>query len=138
MGTAHRVARRSPRPIRVPHQGLGDSGSSGGGDGLRAVRPREGADRGEAGKAPADFKPKPEMPLTPAAQIAVRHSERWLTETSTPTPRIAPPLVPNMNCAAVANGLSVMDDCGSNETITHCVIVYTIVQTISATNNANG
>ena len=40
-----------------------------------------------------------------------------------------------MNCATVANGLPVMDDCGSNETITHCVIVYTIVQTMSATNS---
>src|SRR5437867_13395444 len=39
-----------------------------------------------AGKTTADFKPKPEMPLTPTAQVAVRLSERCLTETSTPTP----------------------------------------------------
>ena len=39
-----------------------------------------------AGKTTADFKPKPDMPLTPTVQVAVRLSERWLTETSTPTP----------------------------------------------------
>lgn len=37
-------------------------------------------------KPPADFRPKPDMPLTPTAQAAVLLSEKWLTETTTPTP----------------------------------------------------
>lgn len=37
-------------------------------------------------KAPADFLPRPDMPLTPTAQAAVLLSEKWLTETTTPTP----------------------------------------------------
>ena len=38
------------------------------------------------GKAPTDFVLKPDMPLTPTAEAAVLLSEKWLTETSTPTP----------------------------------------------------
>src|SRR6266851_5725798 len=34
----------------------------------------------------SDFRPKPDMPLTPTAEAAVHLSEKWLTETSTPTP----------------------------------------------------
>jgi P-type conjugative transfer protein TrbG len=37
-------------------------------------------------KAPVDVRPKPDMPLTPTAQAAVLLSEKWLTETTTPTP----------------------------------------------------
>jgi P-type conjugative transfer protein TrbG len=37
-------------------------------------------------KPPVDIRPKPDMPLTPTAQAAVLLSEKWLTETSTPTP----------------------------------------------------
>lgn len=36
-------------------------------------------------KIPTDFRPKPDMPLTPTAQAAVLLSEKWLTETSSPT-----------------------------------------------------
>lgn len=38
------------------------------------------------GKTPVDFRPKPELPLTPTAQAAVLLSEKWLTETNSPTP----------------------------------------------------
>ncbi len=37
-------------------------------------------------KLPTDFRPKPDMPLTPTAQAAVLLSEKWLTETNSPTP----------------------------------------------------
>src|SRR6266404_164915 len=37
-------------------------------------------------KLSGDFHLKPDMPLTPTAQAAVLLSEKWLTETTTPTP----------------------------------------------------
>jgi type IV secretion system protein TrbG len=37
-------------------------------------------------KVPADFRPRLDMPLTPTAQAAVLLSEKWLTETNSPTP----------------------------------------------------
>jgi hypothetical protein len=41
----------------------------------------------EATAVPKDFHPRSDMPLTPTAQAAVKVSERWLTEASTPSPR---------------------------------------------------
>ncbi len=38
------------------------------------------------GKVPVDFRPKPDLPLTPTAQAAVLLSEKWLTETNSPAP----------------------------------------------------
>lgn len=38
------------------------------------------------GKVPVDFRPKPELPLTPTAQAAVLLSEKWLTEANSPAP----------------------------------------------------
>ncbi len=37
-------------------------------------------------KVPLDFRPKPDLPLPATAMAAVRLSEKWLTETSSPTP----------------------------------------------------
>lgn len=37
-------------------------------------------------KPPVDLRPKPDMPLTPTAQAAVLLSEKWLTESNSPTP----------------------------------------------------
>ena len=57
---------------------------------LAALRPGVGRDppvQQKDAKVPAvDFRPKPDMPLTPTAQAAVLLSEKWLTETTTPTP----------------------------------------------------
>jgi|SRR5579884_947708 len=37
-------------------------------------------------KTPVDLRPKPDLPLTPTAQAAVLLSEKWLTETNSPSP----------------------------------------------------
>src|SRR5438270_1823498 len=43
------------------------------------------ASRIEGSAVPKDFHPRPDMPLTPIAQAAVKVSEKWLTELSTPS-----------------------------------------------------